>query len=343
MGSQNPNNNNLNTNNNHNQNNNQNQKYNNNNNIFRKVAEYPLKLKSNLIDYKIGKINDIYNPQKCLLEKENNSKSFKLMEKVDNTKNTFYTGNIMSDQNSKYLIFSTKPDSDCIEIFPADNWYMFKKDINYKTINGDEAEEKIKLKPQIIEHLKNKGNNTNTKNPKKEKNKKNSDRDRDAENNNNIPQQKNLRKKNFEEDSYNDEDELFNSPKKNNKKNDSESERELTDLELREIPSDIEENFFGKSDNKKIKLFDANEELSIGKSEGDGDDGVDDSLFDDDEEDKKVNSDVEDDDDSLSEIDRKYALPDIAAIGDRDKNNFNFIGEKRNREINNENAKKLIS
>jgi hypothetical protein len=289
----------------------------NNKHTYKKIAEYSLKLKSNLSEFKVGKINDIYNPQKCLIEKEGNTKNFKLLEKKqinDKQKNTFYTGNIIADQNSKYLIFSTKPDSNTIEIFPADNWYMFKKDINYKTMNSEEAEEKIKFRPQIIEHLKNKGNSNAIKNNKKEKkNKKNTDNLPLNTNTQKIPKNK----KNFEEDSFNDEEELFNSPKRNNKKNandfDEISEKELTDLELREMPSDLEENFFGKIDNKKIKLFDPNDDLSLGKSELNENEDIedDDSLFEDDKKDKE-NSEVEDDDDDdISEIDRKYAAPNF--------------------------------
>jgi hypothetical protein len=289
----------------------------NNKETYKKIAEYTIKLKSNLSEFKVGKINDTYNPQKCLIEKEGNTKNFKLLEKKqinEKQKNTFYTGKIMADQNSKYLIFSAKPDSNILEIFPADNWYMFKKDINYKTMNSEEAEEKIKLRSQIIEHLKNKGNSNVIKNNKKEK--------KDKKNTDIIisnTQKITKNKKNFEEDSYDDEEELFNSPKKNNNKknqNDFEeiSEKELTDLDLREMPSDIEENFFGKVDKKKVKLFDPNDDLSIGKSdinENEDIDEEDDSLFEDNK--NKENSEVEDDDDEddISEIDRKYSIPNI--------------------------------
>lgn len=299
---------------------------NNNNSKIRKIGEYKLKLKSNFSDFKVGKINDIYNPTKCLIEKESNSKGFKLSEKknmsndseIRNNLNTTnisnsnlnkektinYSGALMADQTSKYLIFSTKPEANNIEIFPAENWYMFKKDITYKTINSDEVEDKLKFRPQMIEYLKNKIN-VNSK-PLKNKTK---DKEKKEINTNNLGGSSNRPKtKKFEEDSYNnnDDDELFNSPKKNKEKknylDESLSEKESLDLSLKEIPSDLEENFFGKPDKKKIKLFDSNEEIE--KSENLDED--EDSLFEDDENEKKENSEVDDDDDDISEIDRKY-------------------------------------
>ena len=100
-----------------------------------KIAEFSLKLINKKGEMKIGKINDTFNSERVLIEKEANLKSFKLTEKKFNDEKIKFTGNLMSEQTSKYLLFNTKSGSTAIEIFPADDWFMFKKDINYKTIN----------------------------------------------------------------------------------------------------------------------------------------------------------------------------------------------------------------
>ena len=243
-----------------------------------KIAEFSLKLINKKGEMKIGKINDTFNSERVLIEKEANLKSFKLTEKKFNDEKIKFTGNLMSEQTSKYLLFNTKSGSNAIEIFPADDWFMFKKDINYKTINLEDAEEKMKIRSSIVENLKNKGNISN-KNKKETKARKNSTE----------PQEKTkFVKKNFDEDEEDEDNKCF----KKTKIVEEDDEKEVSDLELKEIPSDIEEDFFGKKEEKKIKLFDSNQESSFED---------DDSFF----EKSKENSEVEDD---ISEIDRKFAI-----------------------------------
>jgi len=253
---------------------------------LRKIGEFQLHLKSQKNELKIGKINDMYNPDRCLIDKEANSKSFKLIEKKFDDKLTKFSGSLMAEQTSKYLLFKTDLTTNTIEIFPADSWFMFKKDINYKTINLEEAEDKMKLKSHIVDSLKNKGKDTINISSKDKKGKER----KDSENNISLGKFKN--KKPFDEEEEED-NKCF---KKNIKeKQEDIEEKDDTDLELKEIPSDLEEDFFGKKkENEKIDLFGDNEE-------DDDDEAVDDSssMF----QKSKENSEVEDD---LSELERKF-------------------------------------
>lgn len=263
-------------------------------NSIRKIAQFNLRLIHKDYEHKIGKINDDYNPNICIIEKESSSsKTYKLTQRKTNSNELMkFTGNLMAEQTSKYLIFKTSPEmkSNIVDVLPAENWFIFKKDINYKTINLEDAEEKMKIKSHVVDSLKNKGpsNNITSKSKKDTKERKNSDE-------NNFNNRK--VKKAFDEDEE-DENKYF---KKNQKEPLEEfDEKEATDLELKEIPSDMEEDFFGKKeDNKKVNLFESNQDESS--------DNSDDSLF----EKSKENSEVEDD---LSEIDRKFAL-DTNAYG----------------------------
>lgn len=253
---------------------------------LRKVAEYRLRLMTKKSEIKIGKINDNYNPDRCLIEKEANSKLFKLTEKKYGDEKTKFTGSLMAEQTSKYLIFNAKASSDIIEIYPAENWFMFKKDINYKTINSDEAEEKMKLKSHIVDSLKNKGSHTGVAPGKEKKNAK----ERKGSEDNAAEGRRGIRRT-LDEDE--EEDNKFF--KKNAKENLEEiEEKDDTDLELKEMPSDLEEDFFGKKKEEKVDLFGSNQdedESSLGDEMSD--------LF----EKSKENSEVEDD---LSEVERKF-------------------------------------
>jgi hypothetical protein len=188
-------------------------------------------------EIKIGKINDNYNPERTLIEKDPNTKAFKLTEKKTTDEKTKYSGNLMSEQTSKYLIFNTKLNSDAIEIYPAENWFMFKKDINYKTINLDDAEDKMRMKSHIVESLKNKKKETNisTKEKKISKERKTSD---------DIRENRGRFKKNFDNDD--DDDNRYFKKNAGKKSNEEIEEKDDTDLDLKEMPSDLEEDFFGK-------------------------------------------------------------------------------------------------
>ncbi len=260
--------------------------YNNQNkNNFRKLGEYRLRLMTKKSEIKIGKVNDNYNPERCLIEKEANSKLFKLTEKKFGDEKTKFTGSLMAEQTSKYLIFNAKANSEIIEIYPAENWYMFKKDINYKTINSDDAEEKMKIKSHIFDSLKNKGvhgGNASLKEKKTPKERKGLE-ETGAE-------ARGFRRNIEEED---EEDNKFF--KKSAKENIEEiEEKDDTDLELKEIPSDLEEDFFGKKKEDKVDLFGSNQDEEESSLRDDLSD-----MF----EKSKENSEVEDD---LSEVERKF-------------------------------------
>ena len=203
----------------------------------RKIGEFKLRLMTKKSEIKIGKINDNYNPERTLIEKDPNTKAFKLTEKKTTDEKTKYSGNLMSEQTSKYLIFNTKLNSDAIEIYPAENWFMFKKDINYKTINLDDAEDKMRMKSHIVESLKNKKKETNisTKEKKISKERKTSD---------DIRENRGRFKKNFDNDD--DDDNRYFKKNAGKKSNEEIEEKDDTDLDLKEMPSDLEEDFFGK-------------------------------------------------------------------------------------------------
>lgn len=251
----------------------------------RKIGEFKLRLMTKKSEIKIGKINDNYNPERTLIEKDPNTKAFKLTEKKTTDEKTKYSGNLMSEQTSKYLIFNTKLNSDAIEIYPAENWFMFKKDINYKTINLDDAEDKMRMKSHIVESLKNKKKETNisTKEKKISKERKTSD---------DIRENRGRFKKNFDNDD--DDDNRYFKKNAGKKSNEEIEEKDDTDLDLKEMPSDLEEDFFGKKKNENVDLFGSNQD----NNESSVDNELS-SMF----EKSKENSDVEDD---LSEIERKF-------------------------------------
>lgn len=261
--------------------------YNQNTESLKKVGEYRLRLMTKKSEIKIGKINDSYNPDRCLIEKEPNSKLFKLTEKKFGDEKTKFTGSLMAEQTAKYLIFNAKANSEILEIYPAENWHMFKKDINYKTINSEEAEEKMKMKSHIVDSLKNKGAHVGNASAKEKKGVNQRKASDDA-----APEGRRVIKRTFEEED--EEDNKFF--KKNAKENfEEKEEKDDTDLELKEMPSDLEEDFFGKKkDEEKIDLFGSNQdedESSLGDDLSD--------MF----EKSKENSEVEDD---LSEVERKF-------------------------------------
>jgi len=248
-------------------------------------------------EIKIGKINDNYNPERCLVEKEPNSKNFKLTEKKFGDEKTKFTGTLLAEQTSKYLIFNAKANSETIEIYPAENWFMFKKDINYKTINSEEAEEKMKVKSHTVDSIKNKGPHGSN-GPAKER--KGTKERKGSEDNAVEPRRVGGVKKSFLEEDEEEDNKFF---KKNPKENLEEiEEKDDTDLELKEIPSDLEEDFFGKKKDEKVDLFGSNQdedESSLGDDLSE--------MF----QKSKENSEVEDD---LSEVERKFNEQSVRGI-----------------------------
>ncbi len=223
---------------------------------------------------KIGKINDKINSDKCTIHKD--GKAYKLIEKKSNKEESRYTGTPLIEQQSKYLIFKINPDLKSIDILPADEWFSFKKDITYNTLQLEDAEQRMKsYKSGILDtFLKNK-----TITVKKEKKvKEESEGGRQG------------RIVNMEESD--EEDRKFFKAREVEEK----EEEEHLDKELKEIPSDIEVGLTGKDKNEKL--------LYIEESESEED--SDDSYF---GKRNDENSDVEDDE--MSEIDEESDKKDF--------------------------------
>jgi hypothetical protein len=105
---------------------------------MKKVGSLNMNLISTEARIKIGKINDKVNPDKCTIQKDN--KQYKLIEKKSSRDESKYSGTLLSEQTSKYLLFKFNPETKTIDVMPADDWYIFKKDINYNTMQLEEAE-----------------------------------------------------------------------------------------------------------------------------------------------------------------------------------------------------------
>jgi hypothetical protein len=256
----------------------------------KKLGTLNLQLATTDAKIKIGKVGDKLNYDKCSITKEKND--LKLIEKKPNKEEIRYTGSVMAEQTSKYLIFKVNQDK-TIDVIPADDWYHFKKDITYSTIQVEEVEENMKQgKGNILDvFLKNKAPATVAK--KKEKKPKEEAEERVSGGGggrgratNNIAMEE-------------DEDEMKYFKQK---KEDVEEEDEMdVDKDLKEIPSDIEEGLKGKDKGVATKLSTRVNNFIESSEESDSD-----SFF---GKKNNENSDIgeDEDDDDISLIDREYA------------------------------------
>jgi hypothetical protein len=242
----------------------------------KKLGTFNLQLASTDSNYKIGKTYDKLNYSKCTVTKEGNK--YKINEKKSSKEEGNFTGTKMTEQTSKYLIMKVKPDGKTIEVFPADDWYSFKKDITYNTIPLEEAEEKMKVsKGNALDvFLKNKSSAV-----KKEKKTKEDREEVQAFSGGGGGGNR------FVTEDDGDDRKYFN------KKEEEAEERESVDLDLKEIPSDIEEGLKGKETVPINNFIPSSQEE---ESE--------DSFF----SKKDENSDLGDDDDDISQIDNEYFL-----------------------------------
>ena len=125
----------------------------NNNKKKKLINSIPMALISNKQKYKIGKISEIIEHDKCQIDSEN----IKLIERKNNNQ-IKYSGSLLAEQQSKYIILTYNKESKQMDVIPADKWYSFKKDIKYQTLTSDEIEAKAKEKNPLIDAIKLKNN-----------------------------------------------------------------------------------------------------------------------------------------------------------------------------------------
>jgi hypothetical protein len=227
----------------------------------------------------------------------------------------------MSEQTSKYLILQFNQETKKMEIFPGGEWCSFKKDINYKTLTLEEAEEKMKSKNVLLDYIRNRGVISKAKKEKKVKT--------ESENisfGDRLP----IGRLNDEDEDM--EDEVRN--KLNDKiEEQSEEERpEDLDLDLKEIPSDIEEGFIkgknvkeeGEGDKDDNKYVESSEDTIFGNDD------------DDDEDEEDADNDEDLDDQGFSEIDKDEDLtPEQAnfiSMNRGNTNNYNNFSNPNNKD-----------
>lgn len=258
---------------------------------LKRIGSIPMVLLSSEANIKIGKMNDTFDPNKCSLTKEQNSKNYKLIEKKSNKEEIKFTGSLLAEQTSKYFIFRYNSETKRVEVLPADEWYTFKKEVSYPTLSLEEAEEKLKNRTNMLDLLKGKGGGTTgkSKKPKIEK------EEREGGGGNAIRAGvNNLATGLLNDDDEDVQDELKPFLKgKHNEQSEEERDEDL-DPELREIPSDIEDAFLGKTNNKDAENKNLGENSEVESAS-------DDSLFGNENEE----SDVEDDDLGSSEVDKE--------------------------------------
>lgn len=205
-----------------------------------------------------------------------------------------FTGNLMTDQTSQYLLFNVKKDSNLIEVMPVSNWFQFFKDVkNAET--AEEIEEKLKLQVktnQIYENiLSNKPKPNQKKDVLKKENKKlnpttnkhyisenkdNPDKENSVFSENNSKNKKN--KENFESD---DDEKVFNKAEKKRKRSDSndsipsnlkamldlkEKEKEEKSKSFNNLKKELEEE---DEESEEDDLFDEKERKDEGESQED--------------------------------------------------------------------------
>jgi hypothetical protein len=250
----------------------------------KKLGTLNLQLAATDATYKVGKTYDKLNYSKCAVTKDGNK--YKLTEKKSAKEETNYTGTKMTEQNSRYLIMKVKSDGKTVEAFPSDDWFTFKKDISYATIGLEEAEEKMKIiKGNALDiFLKNKSATV-----KKEKKTK---EEREETGTGGATGGGGFSKRFVMEDDEDDR-KYFN----NKKEEEDHEDKDSVDLDLKEMPSDIEEGLKGKEGVKKP----VNNFIPSGSEEE-----SEDSFF---SKKNDENSDLgEDDDDDISQIDNEYFL-----------------------------------
>jgi hypothetical protein len=282
------------------------------------IASIPLVIYNKDSKIKIGKINDTLDTEKCLLTKEQQTKNYKLIEKKQKFEIKF-TGSLLAEQSSKYFIFKFNEETKKIEGFPGDDWWTFKKDIQYNTMSLEEAEERLKAKSGFTDYIRNKG--SVVKGSKKEKVFK-------EEKETGIK----LTRLNDEDEEILDEVKTFVFEREQKSEEDREED---IDPELKDIPSDIEEVFMGKVKDKDEAFGEPAIDDEIDEEESESSDG----FF--------GKKDEESDDVDVSEelssiIEKDESMVDDEISQSKIKQNEYIGNKRRGEEMNNfsENLKK---
>jgi hypothetical protein len=275
------------------------------------IASIPLVIFNKESKIKIGKINDTLDTEKCTLTKDPQTKNYKLFEKKHKSE-IKYTGSLLAEQSSKYFIFKFNEDTKKIEGFPGDDWWTFKKDIQYNTMTLEEAEERLKAKSGFTDYIRNKGNVV--KGSKKEKAFK-EERETGTK----------LTKLNDEDEDILDEVKPYVFEREQKSEEDREED---IDPELKDIPSDIEEVFMGKIKDKDKALTDPAVDEDIDEEESESSDG----FFGK----KDEESDDVDESEELSSIIEKEESLNEEEIGQPRAKQNEYVGSKRRgEEMNN--------
>jgi hypothetical protein len=256
-----------------------------------RILSIPLVLVSKDAETKVAKLNDAINLERSQFTRDPQTKQYKITEKNTNKQEIKYTGSHMAEQSSKYLIFKFNSETGKIDVAPAGEWHDFKRDINFPTLSIEEAEEKMKGKSGLIDYLRNKGGP-----PSKSKVKKGKD-----ELTINISTKKNY----VAEDEEELQAPIIESA--------SEEDKDELDLDLKEAPSDIEEDFIkgkkAKEEENKIEGLGFTSEDEENQEDNE-------DLFEDDEEDF--------DGDNFSDVDSEALIDKIDADANLGKDFLNI-------------------
>lgn len=267
-----------------------------------KIASIPLVLSSKQSKIKIGKVIDNIDAEKCLIQKE--GKNFKLIEKKTKKSEAKYTGTISAEQTSKYMLIRFNSTTNELEAYPTEDWYYFKKDIQYQTISLDEAEEKMKNKSGYMDYFKSKPAVIVGKNGRGKK----VTEDEEP----GVPKSLTIRYK---------EDENIAPSKRQELDDRSDMEDvEEEDAELKELPSDIEEEFFNKGANV-LQAGVLKTELDVDEEDEESESS--DSIFGIQDDDLDKGEEAEED---LSEIEEEYDKNNATQSG---MTTGEFLGTKR--------------
>lgn len=187
----------------------------------------PLILGDKISKIKIGKILDPIDYSNSSIISDD--KEYRLEEKRIDKSTKKYIGKHFAEQTSKYVIMSYNDSTHKIEMLPVSEWFLFKKDMELKTINIDKYDEHKKSLSLMLNLLKHKGVGS-TKKTRKTKTENAFDKNENVDKN---------------DETFNDYEDKEES-KSNVKKYDSHSSE--NDIDLKDCESDIVDQLKKKSD-----------------------------------------------------------------------------------------------
>lgn len=194
-----------------------------------KKITIPLVLGDNEQVLKVGKVNDSIVYQNCSVSKKDSA--YHLIEKRKDKNENKFLGTSFLEQTTKYVLFEYNPSTNRIQVYPACEWYLFKKDFEYKNLSKlEDAEEKMKSRINAVNVLKRKKEDQPTK--KDEQSSGRPGRKKKKEDDEELPEKSMGTKK--------EKEDAFGSDYEHSSEN---------DVELKSISSDLEE--FGKDKTEK--------------------------------------------------------------------------------------------